>query len=295
VETWPGGKGKDESGYVLAHGRTMDAAFAAEPARRVRYDSAMDAFSNDRSFSMEHLVSGFDWAGLGEGTVVDVGGGIGSASRALARKFEKLRFVVEDREEVVKNAVVEEEGIKGKIEFVVHDFFQPQPVKDADVYFFRRVMMEWTDEKCVDMIKALKPALKKGALVQVQDPYLGEPGAYPVWQERKFRDSDLLALAVANAGSREEEQWEGIFKSAGPGFEFKGVRTVAGSDVAFIEGVWVGEEVEQAVGVAEPREFPESMEFAEPVEVPEPVQATEASGDPEPEPSDGPEVKVEGI
>ena len=241
VETWPAAWGRAESAYVLAHGRTLYQTLEAEPLKQVRYDSAMGAFSSDRSFSLENVVKGFDWASLGEGLVVDVGGGIGSASRALAEAFTRLRFVVQDREEVVRSAVVEDEGIRDRIQFVAHDFFQVQPVKEADVYFFRRVMMEWTEEKAAEILKALKPALKKGALVQIQDPYLPPPGLCPLWQERKYRDSDTLAFALGSAGSREEDEWEKIFHLAGPGFDFKGVRMVSGSNVAFIEAVWQGE------------------------------------------------------
>jgi hypothetical protein len=142
---------------------------------------------------------------------------------------------------------VEDEGVGERIQFLAHDFFQEQPVKDADVYFFRRVMMEWTDEKAVEIVKALKPALKKGALVQIQDPYLPPPGSCPIWQERKYRDSDMLAMAVANAGSREDDEWKTIFDLAGPGFDFKGVRMVPGSDIAFIEAVWHGDDASEPI------------------------------------------------
>jgi ubiquinone/menaquinone biosynthesis C-methylase UbiE len=49
---------------------------------------------------------GFDWKGLKEGAiVVDVGGGVGSQCLALARHFAHLRFVLEDRESVLNDAV----------------------------------------------------------------------------------------------------------------------------------------------------------------------------------------------
>ena len=252
VETWPGGKGKDESGYQLVHGRTLYQSLAAEPAKQARYDSAAGSFADDRTFSLDHLIKGFDWAGLGDGLVVDIGGGIGSASKALAKAFPRLTFVVQDREHVVRNAVVENVEIRDRIKFMAHDFHDEQPVKDADVYFFRRVMMEWTDEKVAEILRALKPALKKGALVQLQDPYLPEPGVSPLGQERKYRDSDLLALAIANAAApREVEEWEAVFKLAGPGFEFQGMRTTPESNVAFIEAVWRGVEMPEAKPEAE--------------------------------------------
>ena len=241
VEKWPGSKEKNESGYQLAHGRTIYDTLAAEPAKQARYDSAMGAFSNDRSFSASHVVRNFDWAGLGKATVVDVGGGIGTVSKALAKAFPLLEFVVEDRADVLVNATVEGEELRDRIRFLEHDFFQPQPVKDADVYFIRRVLMEWTDDKAIAILTALKSALKPGALVQIQDFYVPEPGSCPLWQERKFRSSDMLALAIANGGQREVEEWRALFEHAGPGFEFLGVRTVEASDIAFIEARWRGE------------------------------------------------------
>lgn len=49
--------------------------------------------------------SGFDWNALPEGSVVvDVGGGIGSMTMALAQKYKHLKYVVEDRPAVVSEA-----------------------------------------------------------------------------------------------------------------------------------------------------------------------------------------------
>lgn len=46
---------------------------------------------------------GFPWETLERGAVVvDVGGGIGTVSMLLAEKFEGLRFLVQDRSQVVE-------------------------------------------------------------------------------------------------------------------------------------------------------------------------------------------------
>lgn len=53
--------------------------------------------------SQPTIYQGFDWAGLGEGSlVVDVGGGIGSTSMTLARAFPHLRFCIQDRPKTVE-------------------------------------------------------------------------------------------------------------------------------------------------------------------------------------------------
>ena len=57
----------------------------------------------DANYSQLILLQGFNWAGLAEGSlVVDVGGGIGSTSMALAKAFPHLRFCIQDRPKTVE-------------------------------------------------------------------------------------------------------------------------------------------------------------------------------------------------
>ena len=114
---------------------------------------------------------------------------------------------------------------------------------NADVYFFRRSLQEWTDEQVVHILRCLRLALKKGAVVQVQDLYIPEPGQCPVWQLRTFRASDMIAMALGSSGSRDREEWGRLFEDAGPGFDYQGVRVIPGSDIAFVEAVWRGGEM----------------------------------------------------
>ncbi|KAF4626661.1 hypothetical protein G7Y89_g11497 [Cudoniella acicularis] len=59
--------------------RTVDAQILDEnPYKHKRYDNAMSAFASDQSYSLDHVIKGYDWASLGRATVVDVGGGIGT-------------------------------------------------------------------------------------------------------------------------------------------------------------------------------------------------------------------------
>ena len=57
---------------------------------------------------------GFPWAKLSkESVVVDVGGGLGHQMLTLARNFSDLRFVVQDREPVIQDAVAVGRAING--------------------------------------------------------------------------------------------------------------------------------------------------------------------------------------
>jgi hypothetical protein len=56
-----------------------------------------------------------------------------------------------------------------KVSYQVHNFFDEQPVKGADAYFMRHIFHNHPDRECVDIVRALLPALKSGARVLVSE------------------------------------------------------------------------------------------------------------------------------
>ena len=133
------------------------------------------------------LIKSFDWASLGSGLVVDVGGSWGGVSALLAENFLNLHFVVQDLPEVVDGAREKiPEAVKDRIEFVAHDFFQEQKVV-GDVYLLRAIFHNWSDTYCLKILNQLVPALKKGAKIVVNDTISPEPGTLGLLAERNLR------------------------------------------------------------------------------------------------------------
>ncbi|KAJ7982955.1 S-adenosyl-L-methionine-dependent methyltransferase, partial [Mycena polygramma] len=117
------------------------------------------------SEGQDTIFQGFDWSTLKEGSViVDVGGGIGHLSLSIAKRFPKLRFVVQDLQHQVdeakdhwsSNFVEHVEG--GMVEFQGHDFFTPQPVKNADVFLLRYIAHNWPAAKLIPILRHLRDA-----------------------------------------------------------------------------------------------------------------------------------------
>ncbi|KAF7324950.1 Ich1 protein [Mycena kentingensis (nom. inval.)] len=115
------------------------------------------------------VLAAFDWASLPPGsTVVDVGGGIGSTTMVLAGAYAEgengLRFVVQDREFVVDmgqkawRAKCPELLDSSAVRFQVHDFFTPQPILNAAVYFLRVVLHDWPDAFAQKILLRLREA-----------------------------------------------------------------------------------------------------------------------------------------
>ena len=162
--------------------------FSKYPERVKRFKDAMEYFQSAPSFEVARVLDSFDWSALKNATVVDVGGSHGVVSIELARKFPLLRFIVQDRNEVVaESAAAVPEDVAGRVTFMGHDFFTEQPVKDADVYFFRWIFHNWSDKYCVKILRALIPALKLGARLLIQDLLLPEPGTMSCYRERNMR------------------------------------------------------------------------------------------------------------
>ena len=156
------------------------------PARAENMAFAMEALASIYPDSV--IVDNYDWAKLGKATVVDVGGGKGYVCRTLAKHFQDLSLIVQDLEDTANagRSTCPEE-LKDRIDFMTHDFFTEQPVKGADVYFFRAIFHDWPEKYCVKILKSLIPALKKGSRVVIQDPHTMDPGTMAPWQERLNR------------------------------------------------------------------------------------------------------------
>ncbi|CAL1710667.1 unnamed protein product [Somion occarium] len=80
------------------------------------------------------VLDGFPWHDLSQDSiVVDVGGGIGSTSMLLAKACPHLRFVIQDRPQVVEMGLAAwktrspELLEEGRAAFLAHDFLSPQP------------------------------------------------------------------------------------------------------------------------------------------------------------------------
>ncbi|KAJ7062071.1 hypothetical protein C8F01DRAFT_1136350 [Mycena amicta] len=128
------------------------------------------------------VLAGFDWGSLAPGsTVVDVGGGIGSTTMVLASAYggevgvDGLRFVVQDRQVVVEmgkkawRAKCPELLDAGAVRFQVHDFFTPQPILNAAVYFLRVVLHDWPDAFAQKILLRLREAAGQDTRLVIAD------------------------------------------------------------------------------------------------------------------------------
>ncbi|KAF8192239.1 O-methyltransferase [Mycena galopus ATCC 62051] len=139
----------------------------------------------------EMILQGFDWGALSDGaTVVDVGGGIGQISLAVAKNHPGLRIVNQDLGPAIQLAKAHwakhlPKHVENKlVQHQAHDFFDPQPVKNADVFLLRHVLHNWGKARAVSILQRLREAATPNTklvfierIVPDSGPASGIPGA----------------------------------------------------------------------------------------------------------------------
>lgn len=99
IERWPGSDEPTHTGWQLAYGtdRLMYETIKGDEAVQKRFSAHLEQIAKQDPRAGDRLAALFPWAVVKPGaTVVDVGGGNGQYSVALARAYPDLKFVVQD-------------------------------------------------------------------------------------------------------------------------------------------------------------------------------------------------------
>ncbi|KAL9094496.1 MAG: hypothetical protein Q9165_003346 [Trypethelium subeluteriae] len=239
---WPESTKGNETAYNLAMNTNLSFFdhLKAEPELSAEFGKYMKSQSIAHTgTSVQHLLKGLDWSALGKAKVVDVGGNSGTAALALAKEFTELRFVVQDLLEPIRNARAQAKAlpaeIAGRIDFLEHDFFAPQPIKGADVYLLRMIIHDWPDEDAVKILKALAQVMKEGSRIVIMDMVLPAPGTSSFGFEAALRQKDLTMRQVLNAKEREVEDWHALVREVDEQLRIVAIQRPEGSQHSIIE------------------------------------------------------------
>ena len=171
---------QNETAFSLANGTDLGIYqfLGQNPERARRFGAGMRFFTKDEGWNLKHLVAGFDWASIDHpgAIVVDMGGGQASVSQVLAKATRNVKFVIIDLPGTVEQgrAALPKE-YDGRIEFMAHDFFAEQTLKQApDMYLFRWIFHNWSDGYCVKILRNLIPALDDGTRVLIYEYVLND-------------------------------------------------------------------------------------------------------------------------
>uniref|UniRef100_A0A8C6XA46 Acetylserotonin O-methyltransferase n=1 Tax=Naja naja TaxID=35670 RepID=A0A8C6XA46_NAJNA len=164
----------------------------------------------DEAWSLhgKEVVSAFDLSGFQ--LICDLGGNCGLA-KELISKYPNCTVKIFDLPEVVEiskkyNAFSED----SQITFHEGDFFK-DPIPEADLYILSRVLFNWSDEKCIQLLTKVFTACKPGGGVLVVEPTIDKEisGSFPAHMY------SILMLLHSEGKARSASEHCILFNTAG--------------------------------------------------------------------------------
>ena len=219
VERFPDSAEARDTAFGMAFGDTFFDFKEKHPDHMVKFGLFVDAFASGiEADTAESISRGYAWGGVEAGSlVVDVGGGIGHISAAIAREHAHLKFQVQDFGNLAEESglLMQRQGVADRVQHCAHSFFDPQPAasQGAAVYFLRNIMHNWSDLYCRKILKPIVEAMGPDSRIVICDIVLPEPNTILKTQEARVRALDLTMLSMFNAKERSYEDWQELFTS----------------------------------------------------------------------------------
>ncbi|KAH8805413.1 S-adenosyl-L-methionine-dependent methyltransferase [Xylogone sp. PMI_703] len=145
----------------------------------------------------------------GRALVVDIGGSRGHDLEKFRLRHPEIpdgSLILQDLPDVVENVQVDR-----AIEPQAYDFFTPQPVKGARVYFMHNVLHDWPDDSATTILKYIGTAMEKGySRLLIHESLISR-----VKPLARVTVSDITMMACLAAKERSESEWAQLIKDSG--------------------------------------------------------------------------------
>ncbi|KAG4205816.1 hypothetical protein ERO13_A04G132200v2 [Gossypium hirsutum] len=210
--------GNDISPFEVANGKDLWSYAEANPNFSELFNNAMGC---DARLTVQATIEGCPEVFDGVKSLVDVGGGNGTALSLLVKAFPWIRGINFDLPHVVAVAPKSD-----SIENVGGDMFMSIP--NADAAFLMWVLHDWDDEECIKILKKCREAIPedKGKVIIVE----------AVLEEDKEGDElgavglmlDMVMMAITNKRKeRTLKEWSYVLQQSGfTRFNVKPIRAV---------------------------------------------------------------------
>ncbi|KAI4287906.1 MAG: hypothetical protein L6R35_002829 [Caloplaca aegaea] len=138
---------------------------------------------------------------------VDIGGNLGHQCAELKKKYPHLpgKVILQDLDYPISRAL----DIPG-VQKMVHDAFEPQPVKGSKFYYLRAVLHDWSDDKCRTMLGHIMAAMGPDSVILLDEMVLPDTEVH--WQCTQV---DLTMMAGLASWERTHSQWAELLGSIG--------------------------------------------------------------------------------
>ncbi|KAI0840148.1 S-adenosyl-L-methionine-dependent methyltransferase [Hypoxylon sp. FL0890] len=207
----------DATNGVIQHlqgpGTSFFQYILSDPVRNKEFTDAMECHSKWNMtawpdvFPTDTLLKD---AKLDRPLVVDVGGSKGHDLEKFRLKHPEIpdgSLVLQDLPGVLRSVDISSKAITKH----PYDFFTPQPIMGAHVYYLHSVLHDWSDEHAISILKNIAGAMEKGySKLLIHECMINNIKPSP-----RTTTSDLTMLACMTAAERTVKEWHDLIAAAG--------------------------------------------------------------------------------
>lgn len=110
---------------------------------------------------------------------LDLGGGSGSYSIALVRRFPELRGMVVDQSVAVARRLISREGLDDRIQVQQGDVLTRPLARSMDVVLLSNLLHDFSEQENLRLLRRVHKSLRPGGKVYLVDFFLNETGTLP--------------------------------------------------------------------------------------------------------------------
>ncbi|KAL3422771.1 o-methyltransferase [Phlyctema vagabunda] len=143
--------------------------------------------------------------------VVDIGGGRGQSLLLIRKETGDLgaKMILQDRPQVLDSI---SEAELPNVEKMAYDFYTPQPIKNAHVYFLRRILHNYQDDVCIKILANTAAAMGSTSRLLIGEVVV--PTITEVAGDMSAYAMDAVMIAIGGK-ERSEKDFSKILQPAG--------------------------------------------------------------------------------
>jgi len=211
-------KDPSETAFRLYHGQSIFDHYSENKKSNKMFNDYMVLYTEPEHVVLVEFFKNAlskDVPELNTAKIVDVGGGYGHMMEVLVQQCPNLlrnKPVVFDLPQVLDDVKERNENV----EYVKGSFFDVDTIPEADVYFLKHILHDWSDDYCVIILKNLAAKLNEEGRMLVYDTVLPAPGEEgdPVVTKLQFY-LDLSMMGLTGGKERTRPQWLKLGQDAG--------------------------------------------------------------------------------
>jgi len=193
--------------FALTYGMTSFDYLDQHPEAAALFSQGLSTIT---STAGPAVAAAYDFSRLG--TVVDVGGSEGQLLVAILKRYPHLRGILFDRPAAVSTAgaLLTSAGVGDRCSIVTGSFFEAIP-PGADAYILRHILHDWSDERCLTILRVCRAALAPHARLLIIERSVAADAHLPL----SVLHADLEMLVMCGGQERTQVQYDHLLAESG--------------------------------------------------------------------------------